>query len=236
MHMLHADRVAQGNKHLAKAADCVAQKVPYGPMIAEHCILEAGLQPNRKPAVEPLSDVELTALLAGVHAFEQWLAHCDKHPPKGYIWLKPAPETSLNTARQVACPRRADAAQASNDKSAIFLTEVRSAGSKGLGCATSVQDSSCAPHRPPENAHASPQQGTLLTRIPRRETTSRLSGISAGARGLQEHDTRVEEGSKRERSGSFTTAPSERIQTEPSSFPPDEDHLHRRAGAMHLHP
>ena len=75
-------------------ADCVAQLLAYGPMLAEHCVLRAGLSPTRKPAAEPLSDDEIAALMTQIEAFDRWLAECKDAAPKGYILLKEAPKAT----------------------------------------------------------------------------------------------------------------------------------------------
>lgn len=55
----------------------VAELVPYGPAIAEHCCLSAGLQPQHPVAAAPLSEAQVGALYAAVQGFEGWLAGLD---------------------------------------------------------------------------------------------------------------------------------------------------------------
>ena len=65
--------------------------LPYGPLIAEHCILSAGLEPGRCPAAQPLGGEEGVALVGSVRAWEAWLDACEdsSEPPQGYILTKP---------------------------------------------------------------------------------------------------------------------------------------------------
>ena len=86
-------------------ADTVAKLLAYGPMLAEHCVLRAGLLPSRKPAAEPLADPEIDALMREVRAFDRWLAACKANEvPPGFILLKPLPQTPAqkNSARTPA--------------------------------------------------------------------------------------------------------------------------------------
>ncbi|KAL4425918.1 hypothetical protein ABPG75_009934 [Micractinium tetrahymenae] len=72
---------------------CLADLLPYGPLIAEHCILTAGLDPARQPAAAPLPGEEQAALLAGVRQWEAWLDACedDSTPPQGFILTRSQP-------------------------------------------------------------------------------------------------------------------------------------------------
>lgn len=63
--------------------------LPYGPLVAEHCILSAGLDPARPPAAAPLSAEEQRALLGGVRSWERWLDECESRPPEGIIYVRP---------------------------------------------------------------------------------------------------------------------------------------------------
>jgi len=67
----------------------IASAVPYGPLVAEHCILSAGLDPKRHvAAVPPLTEEDHAALLAAVRSFEKWLDGCEEgSPPGGAILL-----------------------------------------------------------------------------------------------------------------------------------------------------
>lgn len=57
-------------------------------MLAEHCILQAGLNPASKPAPEPPTAQQLDCLLQQIRVLECWLADCQDAAPKGYILLK----------------------------------------------------------------------------------------------------------------------------------------------------
>lgn len=74
-------------------AACLADLLPYGPLIAEHCVVIAGLEPARQPAAAPLLPEEAGALLAGVRRWEAWLDGCedDSTPPQGFILTRPQP-------------------------------------------------------------------------------------------------------------------------------------------------
>lgn len=69
----------------------MAELLPYGPLIAEHCILSAGLESGRSPAAQPLSGDERAALVSSVRSWEAWLDACEdsSEPPGGYILTKP---------------------------------------------------------------------------------------------------------------------------------------------------
>ena len=64
--------------------------LPYGPALAEHCILLAGLQPGRKPKAEPLSAEEARALFESAGQWEAWLDARESSAPEGFITLKRA--------------------------------------------------------------------------------------------------------------------------------------------------
>lgn len=56
----------------------LAELVPYGPSVAEHCIQTAGLDPSRSlSTVGLLTDAEKEALMASVRRFEKWLDGCE---------------------------------------------------------------------------------------------------------------------------------------------------------------
>jgi hypothetical protein len=56
----------------------VADVVPYGPAIAEHCCLAAGLQPQLALQQQQLSEAQILSLFAAVQSFESWLAALDQ--------------------------------------------------------------------------------------------------------------------------------------------------------------
>lgn len=64
--------------------------VPYGPALCEHCLLNAELQPSRKPANAPLSPEERSALFAAIQSWEAWLDGCETAAPEGFITVKRA--------------------------------------------------------------------------------------------------------------------------------------------------
>lgn len=66
----------------------LASVLPYGPALAEHCVLLAGLAPGRKPKQEPLSGAEGDAVFGGAQAWEAWLEACETAAPEGFITLK----------------------------------------------------------------------------------------------------------------------------------------------------
>ena len=68
----------------------LASALPYGPQVAEHCVLLAGLQHTRKPKAQPLSDAEAEALFKGTQQWQAWLDACEDKAPEGVILLKPA--------------------------------------------------------------------------------------------------------------------------------------------------
>lgn len=64
--------------------------LPYGPAIAEHVVLSAGLAPERVVVPGPgggLSEGEAQALLAAVQQLEAWFASLDEREPEGFISL-----------------------------------------------------------------------------------------------------------------------------------------------------
>ncbi|KAL4420985.1 hypothetical protein ABPG77_001304 [Micractinium sp. CCAP 211/92] len=81
---------------------CLASLLPYGPLIAEHCIITASLDPARQLATAPLSPEEQEALLAGVRQWEAWLDGCedDSTPPQGFILTRPQPGPAKQQQQQ----------------------------------------------------------------------------------------------------------------------------------------
>ena len=69
----------------------LAGVVPYGPSVAEHCALAAGLNPDQL-LVAPLTEAQHAALLAAVRAFEKWLDGCEEAATGGAIMLASAPQ------------------------------------------------------------------------------------------------------------------------------------------------
>lgn len=89
-----------GGSDVGTLKTAVAELLRFGPMIAEHCILKAGMQPGRKLDSEPLDDAERAALLSGIRSWEQWLEACEAAPPGGAILTKPAPAALKKEADQ----------------------------------------------------------------------------------------------------------------------------------------
>ena len=77
-------------------------------MLAEHCILRAGLSPGARPATDLLSAEQLAALMGEVRAFERWLASCQTTAPKGYIYTSLTPGEG-DTASVPATPAALEA-------------------------------------------------------------------------------------------------------------------------------
>jgi hypothetical protein len=73
----------------------VADLVPYGPAIAEHCCLAAGLVPGQVLSQQQLNEDEALKLFAAVQQFEAWLASLDQGAvAEGYVSALPAPAGS----------------------------------------------------------------------------------------------------------------------------------------------
>ncbi|GAB4824054.1 hypothetical protein N2152v2_011100 [Parachlorella kessleri] len=66
----------------------LSELLPYGPLVADHCALAAGLEPGRAPAAAPLGHEERAALLGAVRGWERWLDECETKPPEGFIYVK----------------------------------------------------------------------------------------------------------------------------------------------------
>lgn len=64
--------------------------LPYGPAVADHCILSAGLSPHQLLKTQPLSPDQRQGLLAAVQSWEKWLDDCETQAPKGYITYRRA--------------------------------------------------------------------------------------------------------------------------------------------------
>jgi predicted ribosome quality control (RQC) complex YloA/Tae2 family protein len=73
----------------------VQEVLPYGPLVAAHVAMRAGLDPGRPLAAAPLDEAEREALLAAVRGWERWLDACDGDgggpPPGGAVLTRPAP-------------------------------------------------------------------------------------------------------------------------------------------------
>jgi hypothetical protein len=70
----------------------VADLVPYGPAIAEHCCLSAGLVPGQVLSQQQLTEDQALALFGAVQQFEAWLASLDQGGvAEGYVSALPAP-------------------------------------------------------------------------------------------------------------------------------------------------
>jgi hypothetical protein len=76
----------------------VADLVPYGPAVAEHCCHLAGLSPQHPLASQPLSEGQILALHKAVQQFEAWLAGLDQgDQAEGFITAVP---TAASKAKQ----------------------------------------------------------------------------------------------------------------------------------------
>jgi hypothetical protein len=89
----------------------VADLVPYGPAVAEHCCRLAGLQPQHPVAKQPLSGDQIVALHAAVQQFEAWLAALDQGAQaEGFIT---AVHTAASKAQQQQQQQQQDKAAGS---------------------------------------------------------------------------------------------------------------------------
>eukprot|EP00879_Flechtneria_rotunda_P009714 GHRR01010163.1.p1 GENE.GHRR01010163.1~~GHRR01010163.1.p1 ORF type:complete len:564 (+),score=252.88 GHRR01010163.1:1740-3431(+) len=106
----------QGKKGATAAAGpvlktVVADLVPYGPAVAEHCCLAAGLQPQQL-AQQQLSQEQVLQLFAAVQKFEAWLASLDQGAvAEGFIAAVPAAAAGKQSGKgsqsQVGTPDQA---------------------------------------------------------------------------------------------------------------------------------
>eukprot|EP00892_Ulva_mutabilis_P008831 jgi/Ulvmu1/631/UM010_0001.1 len=90
----------------------LGKQLPYGPMLAEHCILNAGLAPARHPAGDPLSADEVAALATQLRGLDSWLDSCKDTPPRGFILLKPAVASAAKAREDAAAGAVADGGSA----------------------------------------------------------------------------------------------------------------------------
>lgn len=67
--------------------DVVSSMLGYGPHASNFCIQHACLSVKRKPAQEPLSEVEKETLLQSIRMFEKWIDSCEDKAPKGCIFV-----------------------------------------------------------------------------------------------------------------------------------------------------
>lgn len=63
----------------------VAGVLPYGPAIAEHCVLQGGLNPKAHVG----SGNCLGALMSGIRWLEEWLGGLESQVPRGFITVRP---------------------------------------------------------------------------------------------------------------------------------------------------
>eukprot|EP00803_Ostreobium_quekettii_P009621 evm.model.scf_1149.3 EVM.evm.TU.scf_1149.3 scf_1149:29603-44453(-) len=68
----------------------VSSAIPYGGMLAEHCVLKAGLDANRAKmeGSEFISEEGVAAVMEQIRALEKWFADCWTAAPEGYILVK----------------------------------------------------------------------------------------------------------------------------------------------------
>lgn len=88
----------------------LASVLPYGPQVADHCILLAGLAQTRKPKAEALSEEEAAALFGGVQRWQAWLDACETKAPEGFILLKAPAAGSWHATLPIpsSCPLLAE--------------------------------------------------------------------------------------------------------------------------------
>lgn len=82
----------------------LASVLMYGPHVADHCLLSAGLQPSIKASEAQLSKEQQERLLQQVAGFEAWVARCADAPPAGYITLAKPGESRKQRAAALAAP------------------------------------------------------------------------------------------------------------------------------------
>ena len=87
---LQPQRFTHTPAEAATHAGAVGQVLPYGPQMAEHCILGAQLSPSSKPGSAALSEAEISRLMASIGRLETWLQGCADTAPKGFIYSKAA--------------------------------------------------------------------------------------------------------------------------------------------------
>jgi len=76
----------------------LGELVPYGPAVAEHCCLSAGLQPQHPVGSQPLTQQQVGVLYGAVQQFESWLAGLDQgQEAEGFIT---ATHTAASRAQQ----------------------------------------------------------------------------------------------------------------------------------------
>jgi hypothetical protein len=75
-----------GSGGLVNLKGVVGGLLPYGPGIAEHVLVGAGLDPSRVPGRAPLADPEVAALFRSVQQLEAWFAGLEgEAAPAGFI-------------------------------------------------------------------------------------------------------------------------------------------------------
>ncbi len=58
-------------------AGALSSALPYGPAVADHCLLIAGLAPLQKVQGQPLSSSQKAALQKALRDWELWLDRCE---------------------------------------------------------------------------------------------------------------------------------------------------------------
>lgn len=66
-------------------AGAMADVLPYGPAIIEHCLSLAGLDPALRPKAQPLTAEQRSALLHAIRQLESWFGSLDSTVPEGLI-------------------------------------------------------------------------------------------------------------------------------------------------------
>lgn len=90
------------------SAGALNSALPYGPAVADHCILSAGLQTQQQLKASPLTAEQQQGLLEAVQAWERWLDDCDVRAPKGYITYRRAGQHPVCTPCSIPAVAVAD--------------------------------------------------------------------------------------------------------------------------------
>lgn len=118
----------------------VADLVPYGPAVAEHCCHLAGLSPQHPLASQPLSEDQILALHKGVQQFEAWLAGLDQgDQAEGFITAVPTAASKAKQQQQQQggdCAGEKEKGPGEGEKVGLVYQEynpLRLQGGKGAG-------------------------------------------------------------------------------------------------------
>lgn len=67
--------------------ELLSRILAYGPQVASFCIRQAGLNPKRAVAKEPLTSEEESSLMQAIRVFEKWIDLCEDKAPEGCIMV-----------------------------------------------------------------------------------------------------------------------------------------------------